>query len=85
MFSRRYAALLLLGTAAGAIARPSHAQSAGDGFLFHAPQGAWGVRVGFDHAMAGGDVFDFVTKQLTLRRSDFSAATLGTNHDAILT
>ena len=29
--------------------------------------------------MAGGDIFNFVTKQLTLSRSDFSSATFGTN------
>ena len=79
MFSRRYAALLLVATAAGGIARPSHAQSAGDGFLFRVPQGSWGFRAGFDHAMARGDIFDEFTKELTLRRSDFSSVTLGTN------
>lgn len=79
MFCRRYAPLLLVGITAAVIAKPLPAQSAGDGFLFHVPRGSWGLRVGFDHAMAGGDVFDFVTKELTLRRSDFSSATLGAN------
>src|ERR671931_912490 len=79
MIARCYAALLLIATSAGGIAKPSHAQSAGDGFLFRVPNGSFGIRVGFDHAMAGGDVFDFVTKQLTLSRSDFSSATVGGN------
>lgn len=79
MSCRGYAALVLATSLAGGIATPSLAQSAGDGFLFHVPHGSWGLRVGFDHAMAGSDVFDFVTKELTLRRSDFSSATLGTS------
>jgi hypothetical protein len=47
--------------------------------LFHIPHGSWGLRVGFDHAMAGSDIYDFVAQQLTLSRSDFSSATLGTS------
>ncbi len=78
MRSRRYA-LLLAATALAALTRPSHAQTAGDGFLFHTPGASWGLYGGFEHAMAGGDVFDFVTKQFTLSRGDFSSATLGTN------
>jgi hypothetical protein len=75
----RYAALLLAATAVAAVVRPSLAQKAGDGFLFHAPMGSWGLHGGFDHAFAGGDVFSFVTNQLTLSRADFSSATLGGN------
>ena len=78
MTSGRYAALLVAATAV-AVTRPSHAQSAGDGFLFHAPVFSFGVRGGFDRASAGSDVFSFVTKQLTLDRRDFSSATFGTN------
>ncbi len=75
----RSAVLLLTATATAMIPRPSHAQGAGDGFLFHVPVGTWTVRGGFDHAFASGDIFNFVTKQLTLDRSDFSSATWGTN------
>ena len=75
----RLAALLLSGTAIMAIAPPSHAQSAGDGFLFKAPAGNWTVRAGFDHAFAGSDIYTFVTNELTLNRNDFSSATLGTS------
>src|SRR6267143_5756277 len=78
MTSGRYAALLLAATAI-AVTRPSRAQTAGDGFLFHTPRFAWGVHGGFDRAAASGDVFAFVTKQLTLNRGDFSSATFGSN------
>lgn len=53
------------------------AQISGDGFRFGAPVGNWGVRGGFDHAMAGSDVFSFATDQLTLKHRDFSAYTVG--------
>ena len=79
MTSGRYAAWLLAATAIVTVTRPSHAQSAGDGFLFHAPGGSWGVYGGFNRASASGDVFAFVTKQLTLNRGDFSSATFGSN------
>jgi hypothetical protein len=79
MTPHRYAAVLLAAIAAAAVVRPSHAQSAGDGFLFRAPAGTWGVHAGFDRPLVGGDVFSFVTDQLTLSRADFSSATLGAN------
>lgn len=72
-------ALLLTATAITAIPRPSHAQRAGDGFLFHAPAGTWTFRGGFAYATANSDVFSFVTNQLTVDRSDFSSPTFGTN------
>lgn len=75
----RYAALLLAATAVTAVVRPSLAQDAGDGFLFRAPIATWGVHGGFDRANAGGNVFSFVTDQLTLDRADFSSATFGGN------
>jgi len=78
MTSGRYAALLVAATAV-AVTRPSLAQSAGDGFLFHAPVFTFGLRGGFDRASAGSDVFSFVTTQLTLSRRDFSSATFGTD------
>jgi hypothetical protein len=78
MTSGRWAALFVAVTVV-AVTRPSHAQSAGDGFLFHAPVFSLGVRGGFDRASAGSDVFTFVTKQLTLNRRDFSSATFGTD------
>lgn len=60
-----------------AIAGPSHAQRAGDGFLFQTPGGSLGFRGGFEYATANSDVFAFVTDELTLDRSDFSSPTFG--------
>jgi len=77
MTPHRCAVVLL--AAAVAAAEPARAQSAGDGFLFKVPPGSWGLRGGFDRALAGGDVFSFLTDQLTLTRGDFSSLTLGTN------
>jgi hypothetical protein len=77
MTSGRYAAFLLAATIA--VPRPSHAQSAGDGFLFHSPLFTWGIHGGFDRAIASSDVFGFVTKQLTLSRGDFSSASVGSS------
>jgi hypothetical protein len=71
--------LLLTAIAITAIARPSHAQHAGDGFLFHPPAGTLGFRGGFAYAMANSDVFSFVTNQLTVDRFDFSSPTFGAN------
>lgn len=64
------AAALLAGTA-----RSSAAQSAGDGYLFHSPVVTLTVRGGYARASAGSDVFDDVTKDLTLDRGDFSSIT----------
>ena len=72
-------ALLFTATAIIAIARPSHAQDAGDGYLFRAPGGTFGIRGGFDHATANSDLFTFVTNELTVDRSDFSSPTFGAN------
>jgi hypothetical protein len=75
----RSAALLLATTAFATLVPPSHAQTAGDGFLFHTPGGSWGLYGGYERATASSDVFSFVTKQLTLDRNDFNSATFGTN------
>ena len=72
-------ALLVTATAITAIAQPSHAQRAGDGFLFHPPVGSWTFRGGFAYATANSDVFTFVTDQLTVDRFDFSSPTFGTS------
>lgn len=71
--------MLLTGTAIIAIASPSHAQRAGDGFLFQRPNGSWTLRGGFAQPTANSDVFMFVTDQLTLDRSDFGSPTFGTS------
>lgn len=55
----------------------ARAQSAGDGFLFQQPVGSVTLRGGYAHASAGGDLFSFVTDQLTLGKSDFSGPVFG--------
>jgi len=76
---RMTGALFVAATAVALLARPSVAQSAGDGFLFHRPAAVWSIRGGFDRAFAGGDLIGFVTNELTIDRSDFSSATFGTS------
>jgi opacity protein-like surface antigen len=56
---------------------PASAQSAGNGYLFHPPNATISVRGGYSRAMAGSDVFDDVTSELTLDRGDFSSLTFG--------
>jgi opacity protein-like surface antigen len=77
MTTRPSAALLLAAIAAAVAVRPSHAQGAGDGFLFKAPAASLTLRSGFNVASARSDVFSFVTDQLTLRRRDFNSFTYG--------
>jgi opacity protein-like surface antigen len=56
---------------------PATAQNAGNGYLFHAPRATIGIRGGYSGATAGSDVFDDVTKQLTLNKRDFASLTIG--------
>ena len=65
-------ALLVTGAAASL-----RAQSSGDGYLFHTPEGRLTLRAGYDHANANSDVFAQSTDLLTLRKGDFSGVTLG--------
>ena len=60
------------------------AQEAPD-FLFGQPRVGVGGRVGWLFAGADSDVFDFVTEQLTIDRSDFDAPTFGADVDVALT
>jgi opacity protein-like surface antigen len=53
------------------------AQMAGNGYLFHAPYVTFNVRGGYSAATAGSDVFDDVTRQLTLNKRDFGSLTIG--------
>jgi len=63
-----------LALAAGlALAPPLAAQAGGDGFLFKAPTGRLGLRVGYARPNAGSDVYSFFTNELTLGKSDFGA------------
>jgi hypothetical protein len=56
---------------------PAAAQLAGNGYLFHAPHVKIGIRGGYSAATAGSDVFDDVTKQLTLNKGDFASLIVG--------
>ena len=53
---------------------PAAAQRGGDGFLFQHPTVSFGLRLGYDRAIAGSDLFDFTTDNLTLSRGSFSSA-----------
>jgi hypothetical protein len=65
----RMAGVLLAAALLGAA--PARAQSTGDGFLFRTPRGSLSIRAGYDRALAGGDLFSFVTNEMTLQKSDF--------------
>jgi outer membrane protein W len=66
-------ALAFLVTAGGA---PLGAQSGG-GYLLGRPSGTVTQRGGYSHASAGSDLFDEVTQNLTLKKSDFSGFSAG--------
>lgn len=70
------AAALVLGPALG-LASPAAAQSAGDGYLFGAPDVTLTVYAGLARPTAGSDLFDFTTEQLTLDRGDFGGPSFG--------
>ena len=57
-------------------ASPASAQG-GNGFLFSEPRWTLSVRGGFDRAVAGSDIFTFMTDELTLEKSDFGGFTFG--------
>jgi hypothetical protein len=59
-----------------ALAPPVAAQGEGDGFLFRAPPGRLGLRIGYSRPNAGSDVYSFFTNELTLGKSDFGAVEL---------
>jgi opacity protein-like surface antigen len=58
-------------------AATARAQGSGSGFLFQQPLGSITLSGGFAHASAGGDLFSFVTDNLTLNKSDFSGPMFG--------
>ena len=53
------------------------AQNSGKGFLFNKPSGSFSLRGGWAYALAGSDIFDETTSQLTLSKNDFSSLTFG--------
>jgi hypothetical protein len=74
LVSPRLAGVLIAAALLGAA--PALAQSTGDGFLFRTPKGSFSLRAGYDRAFASGDIFSFVTNELTVQRSDFGALTV---------
>jgi len=54
-------------------------------FMLGRPRASIGVRGGWVFASAGSDIFDFVTKQLTLEKSSFNAPGFGADMSVNLT
>jgi hypothetical protein len=59
------------------VASASLGAQSGDGYLLGRPQGSITLRGGYAHANAGSDLFNQVTQDLTLNKSDFSGASFG--------
>lgn len=74
--SRVVRSALMVSLAVSLAPTVGRAQSAGDGFLFQRPVGAFVVRGGFASTMAGGDLYSFLTDQFTLSKADFRAPAL---------
>lgn len=58
---------------------PVEAQVGGDGFLFRRPSVTVALRGGYTVAQASGGIYEFVTDELTLERSDFNALALASD------
>ena len=69
--------LPILTVALFAVAMPLRGQSAGNGYLFGAPNVRFIVRGGYAHANANSDIFTDATEFLTLEKSDFSGPSIG--------
>ena len=75
--SARLGAAALLGIGVLGATVPLGAQAGGRGYLFKDPRVRLTVRGGADGATANGDLFSFVTRQLTLEKRDFLGGTVG--------
>lgn len=62
---------------AAAAASPVRAQATGNGYLFGAPDARFSIHAGYSRAGAGGDLFNEVTTNLSLNKSDFSGPSIG--------
>ena len=60
-----------------AAASPARAQATGNGYMFGAPDARFSIHAGYSRAGAGSDLFDQVTSDLSLNKSDFSGPTVG--------
>jgi hypothetical protein len=75
--ARVLAGFVAAATAFLAGAAPTHAQSAGDGFLFKEPVVRISLSGGLANPHAGSDVFSFLTNDFTLSRGDFRSSAFG--------
>jgi hypothetical protein len=60
-----------------AAALPVRAQATGNGYMFGAPDARFSIHAGYSRAGAGGDLFNEVTTNLSLNKSDFSGPSIG--------
>jgi hypothetical protein len=60
-----------------AAAAPVRAQATGNGYMFGAPDARFSIHAGYARAGAGSDLFDEVTSNLSLNKSDFSGPSIG--------
>lgn len=74
---RNITPLVIAAAGVMATAALAEAQSSGKGFLFNKPSGSFSLRGGWAYALAGSDIFDETTTQLTLSKKDFSSLTFG--------
>jgi hypothetical protein len=74
--SRGAPTLALVASLAGGLAAPLHAQD-GNGFLLQSPVGSFGLRVGYNRALASSDVFRQNFEDLTLSKGDFGGLNAG--------
>ena len=72
-----YRAFTHLIIAAGFAALPSSALAQTPDFLFGAPHASIGLRGTWTMASASSDLYDFVTRQLTVEKSDFNMPGIG--------
>jgi hypothetical protein len=72
-FAGAFGALAIAGLVAAA---PARAQDSGKGFLLATPVGSVSLRGGYDHAMAGSDVFSDAASRYTLSKNDFSGVSV---------
>jgi hypothetical protein len=69
--------IALLAAALVGLTVPLQGQSAGNGYLFGAPDARFSIRAGYAHANANSDVFSDATTFLTLEKSAFSGPSIG--------
>ena len=73
--SRRFLNVALVAVAAGVLSpQVLQAQQPGGGYRFSTPHNTFTIRTGYDVAMANSDLWDFVTTELTVKKSDFGSA-----------